>query len=152
MGCGVLFALIVIVVALALTFGPPAFIGNWEETPVEIFTPEEKPPSSPDKKTQEKKNEETKPVTIRVTGTPGVSFSGAYAARSAGSIDGVTPQDFAAGEVRSGMDGVTANVQKRSEGNDELTLQVLVDGEVVQEQSTTAQSGVVTVTLFPEEI
>ncbi|MDX6382316.1 MAG: hypothetical protein QOI57_3340 [Rubrobacteraceae bacterium] len=88
---------------------------------------------------------DTKPVTIRVTGTPGVPFLGAYCANSCGSLEGVTSQDFVV-EGRTG-DLVTANVQKQDEGNQELRLQVMVDGQVVQEQSTTEQFGMVMVTV-----
>jgi hypothetical protein len=118
------------------------------EQPPPIEVAEEKPPPTPDKKTQEKKKEDTQTVTIRVTGTPGVAFSGGYGA-SGGSyspVEGVTPQDF---EVEVGTrreaEGVAANVKKRDEGNEELMLQLLVGGEVVREQSTTAQFGGVSV-------
>jgi len=166
MGCGVLFALLVIVVALAVTFGPPAFLGSWQEppippieqptpaekSPIEQPTPAEKSPLSPptpDNKAEQKKKEDTQTVTIRVTGTPGIAFRGAYAtgaSDSPGVLEGVTPQDF---EVEVGTrreaEGVAANVKKRDEGNEELMLQLLVGGEVVREQSTTAQFGGVSV-------
>lgn len=133
-----------IVVVLALTFGPPTFLGSWQETPIEQPTTTQKPSPPPDETTeQEKKEEDTsQTVTIRVTGTPGVAFSGGYATAggSYSSIAGVTPQDFEI-EVRNEADGVAANVQKRDEGNEELTLQMLVGGEVVAQQSTTEPFG-----------
>jgi hypothetical protein len=156
MGCGVLFALLVIVVALAVTFGPPAFLGSWQEppippieqptpaekSPIEQPTPAEKSPpspSTPDKKAEQKKKEDTQTVTIRVTGTPGVAFRGAYAtgaSDSPGVLEGVTPQDFEV-EVRTDATEVAAHVANRNEGNEELTLQLLVGGEVVEEKSST---------------
>jgi hypothetical protein len=119
---------------------------------IEVPFVEESTKVGPSSSIPEKKEVERKPVTIRVTGTSGVSFSGNYSAGgSSGTIDGVTPQDFQA-ETRTGTDSVSANAQKRDEGNEELTLQVIVDGEVVKEQSTTAQFGVVYINLFPDEI
>ncbi len=142
MGCGVLFALLAIVAALALTFGPPAFLGgSGQEGSVEQPTPPEKTP-------EQKKEEDDTPqtVTIRVTGTPGVAFVGNYAAGggSSGSLEGVTPQDFEV-PVQTEADDVAANVRKPNEGTEELTLQLLVGGEVVEEQSTTEQFGWVSV-------
>lgn len=148
MGCGVLFALLVIVVVLALTFGLPTFLGSGQETPIEQPTTTQKPSPPPDEPTEQKKKEDDTPqtVTIRVTGTPGVAFTGNYAVAggSTGTLEGVTPQDFEV-TVRSEADGVAANVRKRDEGNEELTLQLLVGGEVVAEKSTTEQFGWVSV-------
>jgi hypothetical protein len=146
MGCGALFALLVIVV-LALTFGPPTFLGSWQETPIEQPTTTQQPSPPPDETTEQKKEEDTsQTVTIRVTGTPGVAFSGGYATAGGtySSIEGVTSQDFEV-PVRTEADGVAANVQKRDEGNEELTLQLLVGGEVVAQQSTTEPFGGVSV-------
>jgi predicted metalloprotease len=114
MGCGVLFALLVIVVVLALTFGAPTFLGTGQETPIEQPTTTQNPSSPPDETTEQKKQEEedtSQTVTIRVTGWPGVAFSGGYASAggSYSSIEGVTPQDFEL-EVRTEADGVAANV------------------------------------------
>jgi hypothetical protein len=50
------------------------------------------------------------------------------------------------------QDFVAANVQKQDEGNQLLTLQVLIHSEVVTEQSTTEPDGVATLTLSLEEI
>jgi hypothetical protein len=146
MGCGVLFALLVIVVALALIFGLPAFLGIWQEAPIEPIeqpTPTEKKPSPPpdnNKAEQKKKKDDTpQTITIRVTGTPGVAFRGAYAtgaSDSPGVLEGVTPQDFEV-PVRTDATEVAAHVANRNEGNEELTLQLLVGGEVVEEKSST---------------
>ncbi len=118
-----------------------AVMGGVEHLPP-IEVAEEKPSPIPDKK----KEEDSQTVTIRVTGTPGVAFSGGYAVAggSYSSVEGVTPQDFEV-EVRTKADGVAANVRKLDEGNEELTLQLLVDGEVVANKSTTEQFGGVSV-------
>jgi hypothetical protein len=99
MGSGVHFALLVIVVLLALTFGAPTFLGTGQETPIEQPTTTQQPFPPPDETTEQKKQEEedtSQTVTIRVTGRPGVAFSGGYASAggSYSSIEGVTPQDF----------------------------------------------------------
>jgi hypothetical protein len=121
-----------------------------EDLPKELIKeefPEAEPFLSP-----EKTDVERKTVTIQVTGTPGVSFTGNYTAgATTNSIEGITPQDYQA-EVRAGIDSVAAHVQKRGEGNEELTLQGIVDGAVVKEESTSAQSGVVWIALWADEI
>ncbi len=151
--------LVVAVVALVLIFGLPAFLGIWQEAPIEPSeqpTPTEKKPSPPpdnNKAEQKKKKEEEddilQTVTIRVTGTPGVTFRGSYAtgagtSDSEGVLEGVTPQDFEvpvrteANEVAANVaNEVAANVANLNGGNEELTLQLLVGGEVVEEKSST---------------
>lgn len=49
------------------------------------------------------------------------------------------------------FDSVVAVMQKRGQGNGELIVQMLVDGEVVKEQSTTAEFGVVSLNYVPGE-
>jgi hypothetical protein len=162
-GCGCLLALLVAVVVAVVAFGSfllPSIEGPLVEDFTEEFVeglpekliteefPEAEPFLSP-----EKADVERKTVTIRVTGTSGVSFSGNYTEGdiSINSIEGITPQDYQA-EVRAGIDSVAAHVQKQGGGNEELTLQGIVDGEVVKEESTSAQSGVVWIALWADEI
>jgi hypothetical protein len=83
-------------------------------------------------------------VTVRVTGTQGIPFSGSYgtAGGSMSSVEGVVPADYTLEPER--FDSVSATMQKRgAEG--ELTVQILSDGEVLEEQSTTASYGVASV-------
>jgi hypothetical protein len=117
------------------------------------------PPSSAnseagDSKSSAAESSETQTVTIRVTGTPGMPFSGSYGTLDRlRSVDGTTPDNFEA-EVKTGFlafDSVSAVMQKREQGNEELTVQMLMDGEVVKEQSTTAEFGVVSLNYVPGE-
>ena len=90
-----------------------------------------------------------KTATIRVTGTPGIAFSGNYhSSTDSESVNGTTPQDFQV-DYKSGFVGafdiVSATVQKKAEDDSELTVQILVDNQVKKEQSTSAAFGVVTV-------
>jgi hypothetical protein len=89
-----------------------------------------------------------KTATIRITGTPGIAFSGNYHSSAAsGSMNGTTPQDFEV-DYESGFgafDIVSATAQKKAEDNSKLTAQILVDNQVKKEQSTSAAFGVVTV-------
>lgn len=48
--------------------------------------------------------------------------------------------------AQDGWDVVSATIQKQDDGSGELTVQILVDGEVVQESSTSAEFGVVMLT------
>jgi len=68
-------------------------------------------------------------------------------------VDGTTPDNFEV-EVKTGFlafDSVSAVMQKREQGNGVLTVQMLVDGEVVKEQSTSAEFGVVSLNYVPGE-
>jgi hypothetical protein len=105
------------------------------------------PPSNLPAASEKNEEDTSQTVSIRVTGTPGVAFSGRYAVASgvsSGPLEGVTPQDFEI-PVQTEADGVAANVRKLDEGAEELTLQLLVGGEVVAEKSTTEQFGWVSV-------
>jgi len=81
----------------------------------------------------------------------GVRFSGDIAnIDSSRSVEGTTPAQFEQ-QVYSGslaFDSVSATVQNAG-GAGELRVEVVVDGEVVKESSTTAQYGVVSVNYAP---
>jgi hypothetical protein len=82
-------------------------------------------------------------VTVRVdydgdwTGNVG----GAAASRS---VEGSGSEDISVA-VQSDWDVVTATMQKDDDGSGTMTVRILIDGEVVQESSTSAEFGVVTV-------
>ena len=90
-------------------------------------------------------------VTIVVTGDPGVRFSGDIGnIDSSRSVEGTTPAQFEQ-QVDSGalaFDSVSATMQNMG-GTGELRVEMVVDGEVVKESSTTAQYGVVSVNYAP---
>jgi hypothetical protein len=117
--------------------------------------PEDKAEETPAPTPAPAKKDEGQTVTVRVTGTPGVAFQGNYGTPdSTRSVDGVTPQEYDV-EVETGLfstDAVTAVMQKQGQGNEELSVEMLVGDETVKEQSTTSPFGVVTVNLTPPEI
>ena len=98
-------------------------------------------------------DEETGEIFVRVTGDPGISFSGNIGTLDGSrSVEGTTPEEFAV-EVDTGtfaFDSVSALAQN-SDGSGNLVVQIVRDGEVVKEQSTTAQYGVADVTWSPSE-
>jgi hypothetical protein len=98
-------------------------------------------------------DEEVGDIFVRVSGDPGISFQGSIATLDGSrSVEGVTPQEFAV-EVDTAafsMDLVSANAQNMG-GSGNLVVQIVRDGEVVKEQSTTAQYGVAQVTWSPSE-
>ena len=98
-------------------------------------------------------DEEVGEIFVRVTGDPGIKFQGSIGTLDGSrSVDGTTPQEFAV-EVDTGalaFDSVSANAQN-SDGTGNLVVQIVRDGEVVKEQSTTAQYGVADVTWSPSE-
>lgn len=156
-GCGGLLVLFVLLVACT------ALLAGNQDSPTEkaeeeagVEEAEKSPaPAPPPPPAPAEKKEEAEAITIRVSGTPGTPFSGNYGkVDSSRSVDGVIPAEYEV-EVDTGFlsfDSVTAVMQKQSQGNEELSVQMLVDDEVIKEQSTTAAFGVVTVNLTPTEI
>ena len=92
----------------------------------------------------------TNSVVLRISGTPGVQFSGNYTTPQ-GSKDisgtiGAAPTDYKlGGEGVAGMSVVTANVQKQGTYGS-LKVEILKDGQVVQSAETNATNNAVSVT------
>jgi hypothetical protein len=69
-------------------------------------------------------------------------------------VGGVTPEDIPLRDVDTGMfstDIVSGNAQKMRGGRGTLTVQIVVDGQVVKQASTTAQYGIAQVSWSPSE-
>lgn len=105
------------------------------------------------KPASEPADEEIGEIFVRVTGDPGIKFQGSIGTLDGSrSVEGTTPEEFAV-EVDTGafaFDSVSANAQN-SGGSGNLVVEVVRDGEIVAEQSTTAQYGVAQVTWSPNE-
>ena len=92
----------------------------------------------------------TNSVVLRISGTPGVQFSGNYTTPQ-GSQDisgtlGTAPTDYKlGGEGVAGMSVVTVNVQKQGTYGT-LKVELLKDGQVVQSAETNATNNAVSVT------
>ena len=92
----------------------------------------------------------TNTVVLRISGTPGVQFSGDYTTPQ-GSQDisgtlGTTPTEYKlGGQDVAGMTVVTANVQKQGTYGT-LKVEILKDGQVVQSGETNATNNAVSVT------
>jgi hypothetical protein len=105
---------------------------------------------SPTSHTVEEWLPQPKTVTLRVTGKNGVAFKGAVVwADISKAVNGMTPQVLFKHIVNTGFlaetDVYQAEIQKTNQNNDELRVEIVVDGELVEKQSTTASEGVVTV-------
>jgi hypothetical protein len=93
-------------------------------------------------------------VVLRLSGTPGVKFSGSYTT-PAGSQNvsgtlGAAPTDYdLGGKGIAGVNVVSANVKKQPGKNGVLKVEVLKNGQVVQSQETNAASDTVSVTASP---
>ena len=93
-------------------------------------------------------------VVLRLSGTPGVKFSGSYTT-PAGSQNvsgtlGAAPTDYdLGGKGIAGVNVVTANVKKQQGKNGVLKVEVLKNGQIVQSQETNAASDTVSVTASP---
>lgn len=92
-------------------------------------------------------------VIVRVTGTE--AFSGNYGTLdSSRSVDGVAPAEYEVEGLDIGMfsmDSVSVVMQKTGAGAGELGVQIVVDGEVVEDSYTTAEYGVVQASWSPAE-
>jgi len=91
---------------------------------------------------------DTKDVTVRIDGTPGVLFSGSIGnAGSQRTVDGTTPQSFTiTGKKSSGI--FTAVIQKKgADGMLRVTVTCPKGGD--QTQETSAQFGIATVSCSP---
>ena len=95
-------------------------------------------------------------VLVRVSGTPGTTYSGGYGTieetRSVNdTVLGAEPIDYEEVKVRD--DEELAAVFQKTQPGDEGTLRVefLVEGEVVAEEETSEQLGVVNVNWSPRE-
>jgi hypothetical protein len=92
----------------------------------------------------------TNSVVLRISGTPGVQFSGNYTTPQ-GSQDisgtlGAAPTDYKLGGAGvAGMNVVTVNLQKQ-ETYGTLKVEILKDGQVVQSGETDATINTVSVT------
>lgn len=111
------------------------------------------PEAPPEREASEPADEEIGEISVLITGDPGISFSGNIGTLDGSrSVEGTTPQEFAV-EVDTGalaFDSVSVTAQN-SDGSGNLVVQILRDGEVVKEQSTTAQYGVASVNWSPSE-
>jgi hypothetical protein len=92
-------------------------------------------------------------VVLRISGTPGLQFSGNYTtpegSRNISGTLGVDPTDYdLGGEGVAGFNVVTANVYKE-ETNGTLKVEILKNGQVVQSAATNATNNTVSVTYSP---
>ncbi len=156
-GCGGLIALVVMLVIAGVLIGGLGNVQQGFEEGRSAATGEsssDDQSSSPDTNESAAKGNQSaaqKPATtatVRVTGTPDIPFSGSYGnVDGQRSVDGAVPADYEV-NVRSGpaaFDVVSTTFQKLTDDDSELRVQILSNGEVQREQSTTAAFGVVTV-------
>lgn len=92
-------------------------------------------------------------VVLRISGTPGLQFSGNYTtpegSKNISGTLGVDPTDYdLGGEGVAGFNVVTANVYKE-ETSGTLKVEILKNGQVVQSAATNATNNTVSVTYSP---
>jgi hypothetical protein len=88
-------------------------------------------------------------VIFRVTGDPSIKFQGSISTTDKQrSVQSVRPQDCPLKDVDTGMfstDIVSGNTQNMTSKKAKLTVQIVVDGKVEKQASTTTQYGIVQV-------
>ena len=92
-------------------------------------------------------------LVLRISGTPGVQFSGNYTtpqgSQNISGTLGTTPTDYElGGEGVAGLNVVTANVQKQ-ETTGTLKVEIIENGQVVQSGETNATNNTVSLTYSP---
>jgi hypothetical protein len=92
-------------------------------------------------------------VVLRISGTPGLQFSGNYttpeSSKNISGTLGVDPTDYdLGGEGVAGFNVVTANVYKEDTSGT-LKVEILKNGQVVQSAATNATNNTVSVTYSP---
>jgi hypothetical protein len=92
-------------------------------------------------------------VVLRISGTPGLQFSGNYttpeSSKNISGTLGVDPTDYdLGGEGVAGFNVVTANVYKEDTSGT-LKVEILENGQVVQSAATNATNHTVSVTYSP---
>ncbi len=92
-------------------------------------------------------------LVLRISGTPGVQFSGNYTtpqgSQNISGTLGATPTDYeVGGEGVAGLSVVTVNVQKQGMGGT-LRVDILKNGQVVQSAETNATNNALSVTYSP---
>ena len=92
-------------------------------------------------------------VVLRISGTPGVKFSGSYTtatgSKNVSGTLGATPTDYELGDKGvAGVNVVTANITKQGTSGT-LKTEILKNGRVVRSQETSAASNTVSVTYAP---
>jgi hypothetical protein len=92
-------------------------------------------------------------IVLRISGTPGVEFSGNYTtpqgSQNLSGTLGTTPTDHELGdEGVAGLNVVTVNVQKQGTSGT-LKVEILKNGQVVQSGETNAANNTVSLTYSP---
>jgi hypothetical protein len=90
---------------------------------------------------------------LRISGTPGVEFSGNYTtpqgSQNVSGTLGTTPTDYElGGEGVAGLNVVSANVRKQGMGGT-LKVEILKNGRVVQSAQPNVANNAVSVTYSP---
>ena len=105
-------------------------------------------------RTNSSATEGDKKVTVRITGASGESFGANMGnLRSSQSVEGLVPADYevqVSTDPRTG-DYVSATAWKTTSDRKELKVQILEDGRVVKEDSTTKDYGATGVRWSPNE-
>lgn len=97
---------------------------------------------------QQQQRGEQRTVTVRITGTEGLSFSGRVgSAQDLRRVQGTVPEEY---EIPFGGAAVTATLRKQQPGGGTLGAEVVRGGEVVASRETSTRTGVVNVVWTPQ--
>ena len=92
-------------------------------------------------------------VVVRVSGTPGTAYSGSYGTfQGAQAVDDTLRIEPAYYQIEGSVSDILAAVFRKTQPADEgaLRVEILVDSEVVAEDETSEEIGVINVTWSPQ--
>lgn len=105
------------------------------------------PPGQQNQQAQQQGQQNLQPVTVRVTGTEGLAFTGMVgSSQGLKQVEGNVPNKY---EVSFGGTAVTAAIRKKEQGRGTLKVEIVRDGRVVASEESSAATGVVNLVWKP---
>ncbi len=141
---------VMIVLVFVLALGPLGGCGGSEE---EGSSNAPSTTAQPAETTTQPEEAAVENVVVRVSGTLGTAYSGSYGSfQSARTVNDTLEVEPVVYEIEGSVSDILAVVFRKAQPTDEGTLRVeiLVDGEVVAEDETSEEMGVVNVTWSPQ--
>jgi hypothetical protein len=142
--------LVVTVLGFVLALGPLGGCGGSED---EVSSNVPNTTVQPAETTAQPEEAAAENVAVRVSGTPGSAYSGSYGSfQSAQGVNDALSVEPVEYRIEGSVSDILAVVFRKTQPADEgiLRVEILVNGEVVAEDETSEEMGVVNVTWSPQ--
>lgn len=105
------------------------------------------PPGQQNQQPQQQDQQPQQPVTVHVTGTEGLAFTGMVgSSQGLERVEGTVPNKY---EVTFGGPAVTAAIRKKERGRGALKVEMIRDGRIVASRKSSSATGVVNLVWRP---